>query len=222
MLPMVGCEQGAWHLYDVWTHTLVALAHLPDRTGHELRLALLWHDLGKPATRTEDGRGIHFYGHPTIGAEMTRTVMQRLKFSNDEIRDVTVMVERHMRLGEYRPNWGDAPVRRLIRDCGPYLDDLFILAGCDAAGAAIPAGEAVDLKALRARIDTINAIFNATAIESPLDGNDIMEALQVGQGIHLRDAKEFLTNEVIEGRLATGDKKAARKLVRDWWRQEQG
>jgi poly(A) polymerase len=222
MLPMVGCEQGSWHRYDVWTHTLAAIEYLPDRTGLEVRLGLLWHDVGKPATRAEDERGVHFYGHPTVGTELTHAMMHRLKFSNDEIRDVTVLVEKHMRLGEYRPSWGDAPVKRLIRDCGAYLDDLFLLARCDAAGAAIPVGEAVDLQALRARIDAINAIFNAAAIESPLNGNDIMETLQVGQGIHLRDAKEFLTNEVIEGRLATGDKAAARELLRAWWCERKG
>jgi poly(A) polymerase len=217
MLPMVACTQGNWHRYDVWTHTLTALECLPDPTSPELRLGLLWHDVGKPATRTEDERGVHFYGHPTVGAELARAMMHRLKFSNDEIRDVTALVAKHMRLGEYRPSWGDAPVKRLIRDCGPYLDDLFLLARCDAAAAAIPPEEAVDLPALRARIDAINAVANAVAITSPLDGNEIMETLQVGQGSHLRDAKEFLTNEVIEGHLAEGDKEKARELLLAWW-----
>jgi poly(A) polymerase len=220
MLPMVGCGQGAWHLHDVWTHTLVALEHLPATARMELRLGLLWHDVGKPATRTEDERGVHFYGHAAAGAELARTMMQRLKFANDEIRDVTTLVAKHMRLGEYKPTWADAPVKRLIRDCGPYLDELFILARCDAAAAAIPAEDAVDLDALRARIDAINAIFNAAAIESPLDGNAIMETLNVGQGVHLRDAKEFLTNEVIDGRLAAGDRERARDLLRAWWQQQ--
>jgi len=222
MLPMVGCAQGPWHRYDVWTHTLFALEQLPDRTGDAMRLALLWHDVGKPNTRTEDERGVHFYGHPAAGAEIARAMMQRLKFSNDDIRDVSTLVAKHMRLGEYRPYWGDAPVKRLIRDCGPYIDDLFVLARCDAAAAAIPPDEAVDLNALRARIDAINSVSNAAAIESPLDGNEIMEALHVGPGTHLRDGKEFLTNEVIEGRLMPGDQDAARDMVRAWWRQRQG
>jgi poly(A) polymerase len=218
MLPMAGCTQGVWHRHDVWTHTLAAMELLPDEARLELRLGLLWHDVGKPATRTEDERGVHFYGHPAAGAELARAMMQHLKFANDEIRDVTTLVAKHMRLGEYKPTWADAPVKRLIRDCGPYLDDLFILARCDAAAAAIPAEEAVDLVALRARIDAINAIYNAAAIESPLDGNDIMQTLGVGQGIHLKEAKEFLTNEVIEGRLAAGDREGARRLLRDWWK----
>lgn len=219
MLPMVGCGQNEWHLYDVWTHTLVAMDRLPDEARPELRLGLLWHDIAKPATRTEDDRGVHFYGHQKQGAEMVQEMMTRLKFSNDEIRDVTALVAQHMRLGEYKPNWADAPVKRLIRDCGPYLDDLFVLARCDIAATNTSAGAAVDLDSLRARIDALNAISNVAEITSPLDGNAIMETLGVGPGIHLRDAKEFLTNEVIEGRLAEGDQEGARKLLQEWWRK---
>jgi poly(A) polymerase len=217
MLPMVGCTQNDWHLYDVWTHTLVAMEHLPDGARLELRLGLLWHDVAKPATRTEDGRGVHFYGHPSLGAEMARAMMHRLKFSNDEIRDVTELVRLHMRLGEYWPDWTDAAVKRLIRDCGPYLDDLFLLARCDIAASNIGAGDVVDLTGLRARIDALNALSDVARIESPLDGNAIMEILGVGPGPHLRDAKEFLTNEIIDGRLAEGDKEAARILLLAWW-----
>ncbi len=47
MLSMIGCEQGHWHPYDVWTHTLVALEHLPDTARLEIRLGLLWHDYGQ-------------------------------------------------------------------------------------------------------------------------------------------------------------------------------
>ncbi len=220
MLPMAGCTQGPWHRYDVWTHTLVAMEHLPDSARLELRLGLLWHDVAKPATRTEDERGIHFYRHPSLGAEMAREMMNRLKFSNDEIRDVTTLVARHMRLGEYKPAWADAPVKRLIRDCGSYLDDLFVLVQCDITASAIPAEEGVDLAALRARIDALNAVTNVIKIDSPLDGNEIMETLGVGPGPYLREAKEFLVNEVIEGRLAEGDKENARNLLRAWWESQ--
>ena len=146
MLPLVGCTQGNWHRYDVWTHTLTALESLPNisRAGLEVRLGLLWHDVGKPATRTEtnDEKGIRFYGHPAVGAQIARDMMNHLKFPNEEIRDVTALIDRHMRLGEYRPDWTDASVKRLIRDCGPYLDDLFTLTRCDQSAVNIPAGQA--------------------------------------------------------------------------------
>lgn len=219
MLPMVGCTQNEWHLYDVWTHTMVAIELLPPDAPLRLRLGLLWHDVAKPATRSVDERGIHFYNHPKIGAEMAHAMMNRLKFPNEDIRDTTALVALHMRLGEYRSSWADAPVKRLIRDCGEYLDDLFTLARCDIAAANIAAGQVVDLVGLRTRIGALNALSNVAAIESPLDGREIMQALQVGPGPHLREAKEFLVNEVIEGRLAEGGREDAVRVIREWWAQ---
>ena len=221
MLPMIGCTQGSWHPYDVWTHTLTALEALPDTARLELRLGLLWHDVGKPSTRSvrEDGQGVRFYGHAAAGAEIARAMMNRLKFANEEIRDVTTLVNKHMRLGEYRETWTDASVKRLIRECGSYLDDLFMLARCDMSALNIPTGEGVDLNALRVRIDRLNALYNVTQIDSPLDGNEIMTLLNTEPGPHLKQAKDFLTNEVIEGRLEPQDKAAAQKVLLHWWRE---
>ncbi len=217
MLPMVGCTQGNWHLYDVWTHTLVAMEHLPNDARLETRLGLLWHDVGKPPTRTEDERGVHFYTHQAVGAEMAAEMMRHLKFSNEEIRDVRALVALHMRLGDYKPEWLDGPVRRLIRDCGAYLDDLFMITACDVAASNIPEADVVNLPHLRARIDAINARLNIVQVTSPLDGIEIMKLLGAGQGPYLREAKNLLTNEVIEGRIADGDKEAAAKVLLEWW-----
>lgn len=219
MLPMVGCTQGAWHRYDVWTHTLTALEALPESASLELRLGLLWHDIAKPATRaeTDDAKGVRFTGHATVGAAMVRELMNRLKFSNDEIRDVTALVTLHMRLGEYRSDWSDASVKRLIRSCGENLNDLFVLTRCDQSAIDLPIEHRPLLADLKERIDALNASFNVLLIGSPLDGTEIMETLGIGPGPALREAKEFLTNEVIEGRLAEADAAGAREALKRWW-----
>ena len=221
MLPMIGCTQGNWHRYDVWTHTLVALENLPDTADLETRLGLLWHDVGKPSTRTTTtaAKGVHFFGHPAKGAVLAREMMSHLKFANEEIRDVIALVDKHMRLGEYRPDWPDASVKRLIRDCGPYLDALFTIARCDMAAVDIPPDRALDMAALRARIDALNRVSNVVELDSPLDGNEIMQTLGTGPGSYLRDAKDYLLNEVIEGRLAENDRARARELLRNWWQE---
>lgn len=217
MLPMIGCVQGGWHKYDVWQHTLEALDSLPNESRLELRLGLLWHDIGKPPTRTEDERGIHFYGHHKIGAEITRGMMNHLKFPNEVIRDVTFFVSNHMKLGEYRPDWSDAAVKRLIRDCGTYLEELFVLTRCDHFAMNIPLENVGYLDQLKSRIADLNAQQNVLKIQSPLEGNEIMEILNCKPGIHIRKAKEYLLNEVIEGRLGADDKKNAEALLVQWW-----
>lgn len=233
MLDMVGCEQGSWHPFDVWTHTLVALECLPDRAALTTRLALLWHDVGKPSTRTavpapdkpdRDASGapppgveVRFFGHAEVGARIAGTLMRRLRYAAEETRTVTTLVEQHMRLGQYRRDWSDAAVKRLIRQCGGFLDELFLLTECDRSAVRIPADAAADLADLRRRIDELNRGSSVLAIRSPLDGRQIMEALGTGQGPHIRDAKEFLTDEVIEGRLREEDAAAAVQALRAWW-----
>jgi poly(A) polymerase len=216
LLAMVGVTQNDWHIHDVWDHTLLAMRHLPPDTPLELRLGLLFHDVGKPATRSEDEKGVHFYEHQFVGAEIAERALHRLKFPNDQIRDVAALVRLHMRLGEYRPDWADPPVKRLMRDTAAYSDLLFALGRCDMA-AMNPDAPKTDLDALRARMDELNRLSNVAQIKSPLDGREIMETLGIPPGPPVREAKEFLTNEVIEGRLTEGDKETARALLRAWF-----
>lgn len=223
LLEMVGVTQNAWHCYNVWDHTLKALEALlraHPQAPLELRLGVLLHDVGKPRTRSEDARGVHFYEHQFVGAEMTRQLLTRLKFTNDEIRDVVTLVERHMRLGEARPDWSDAAMRRLIRALHPYTDTLFAISQADMEAMRQDVPHA-DLSAVRARMDDLNSRSNVALIDSPLDGNAIMEALGMPPGPQVRAAKEFLTNAVLDGRLAEGDQSAARALLGEWKKEQQ-
>lgn len=79
------------HCYNVGEHTIRAMkASAPEKT---LRLALLFHDMGKPETKTTDGEGIdHFRGHEVKSSDMARTVMRRLKFDNNTIDRVVRLV----------------------------------------------------------------------------------------------------------------------------------
>lgn len=82
------------HCMDVGRHTLCSLKEVPPRK--ELRLAMLLHDIGKPAALETDEEGItHFHGHQTIGAEMAKGILKRLRFDNDTIFIVNRLVEFH-------------------------------------------------------------------------------------------------------------------------------
>jgi poly(A) polymerase len=95
-LDLRGCTQPPeYHPEgDVWTHTILMLNHL-HHPSVELALAVLLHDIGKPATRTEDGR-IRFLGHAQVGARMTERWMRKMKFSNTVRQTVVGLVDRHM------------------------------------------------------------------------------------------------------------------------------
>lgn len=87
-------QKNPHHCYSVGEHTLCAMKSI--KADKVLRLAMLFHDIGKPETLTVDEEGIsHFYGHPEVGMEMTRQIMRRLKFDNDTLYKVTKLVRNH-------------------------------------------------------------------------------------------------------------------------------
>lgn len=96
------------HMYDVGTHTLVALKQTPaDRI---LRLAVLFHDVGKPQTLEVDEEGVtHFHGHQAASRDITKQILRRLRFDNDTIYKVTKLVEFH----DYGN--GVEPTKRIVR-----------------------------------------------------------------------------------------------------------
>lgn len=82
------------HLYSVGMHTIRAMQLVPKEKIQ--RLTMLLHDVGKPATRTTDERGIdHFHGHPNVGSEMARGILKRLRFDNETITRVCTLVHYH-------------------------------------------------------------------------------------------------------------------------------
>lgn len=82
------------HMYNVGEHILHSLTNIEaDRI---LRISMLLHDIGKPATLKTDEDGItHFHGHNVVGEEMARKILKRLRFDNDTIYTVCKMVMYH-------------------------------------------------------------------------------------------------------------------------------
>jgi poly(A) polymerase len=100
MLALKGCEQPPqFHPEgDVWVHTRAMLGLLPAQVTVPLVFAVLLHDIGKPPTWSLDpaeGR-IRFNAHDKVGAGMTRAIMERLRFSRDEIDATVEAVDQHM------------------------------------------------------------------------------------------------------------------------------
>lgn len=82
------------HMYSVGMHTIKAMELVPE--DRITRLTMLLHDVGKPATRSTDDDGIdHFHGHPNLGSEMAKKILKRLRFDNDTIDRVSLLVLYH-------------------------------------------------------------------------------------------------------------------------------
>ncbi len=99
ILVLQGCDQPPqFHPEgDVFVHTRLMLGMIPPDAPEALVWAVLLHDIAKPATRTVDPDGrIRFNGHDRVGAEMSETILRRLRCPNSLIHPVVEMVRQHM------------------------------------------------------------------------------------------------------------------------------
>ncbi|MBQ9142089.1 MAG: HD domain-containing protein [Lachnospiraceae bacterium] len=117
------------HCYNVGEHTLHSLKEVP--ATKELRLAMLLHDIGKPVVMTTDEEGItHFHGHQTVGAEMAKEILKRLRYDNDTLSMVTSLVEFHDYGNGVNPN--SRTVRRAVNKIGEdIIPALFLVRRAD-------------------------------------------------------------------------------------------
>ncbi|HEY6326979.1 MAG TPA: HD domain-containing protein [Candidatus Cybelea sp.] len=171
LLEGVGVEQNQWHAYDVYRHSLATLDASPPG-DLVLRLSALLHDVGKP--RTKDGP--HFYRHEIEGAEMTRAMLERFRFSNDAVKATEHLVRQHMYSAD--PELTDAALRRFIRRIDPAnIERLFALRRADIAGSGLPPRDGGN-RAFEARVRAELARKPAFSIrELAVGGDDVIAAL---------------------------------------------
>jgi len=125
-----GLKQGKYHCSDAWQHTLEVVAQVPPIAV--LRWAALLHDSAKGLVRTVDAEGEpHFYGHEIEGEKIAYSVSERLHFSRADRRALGVLVRNHMAPVQYRPEWGNSAVKKLMRNASDQLSNLFLLAEAD-------------------------------------------------------------------------------------------
>lgn len=128
-------SQGKYHFGTVWEHTMSVVDKLK---GEDLTLKMsgLLHDIGKVKVRTVDDNGnIHFYKHDIVSADMSTSILRRMKYSNNFIKDVYFLIKNHMRTkpwGNNCENIKPKSIRKLQYECGEkYFDSLLKLIDAD-------------------------------------------------------------------------------------------
>lgn len=227
-LPAMSLEQDPIHRHkDVLTHTFAVVENVrpdahPNFDFRRTRLAALFHDIGKPKTRSiRKGKGITFHHHEVVGARMTRERMKALKYSTEDVEAITSLVELHLRFHTYSMGWTDAAVRRYVRDAGPLLAELNVLTRCDCTTRnekkALMLARRMD--ELEARIDELAAEEQLASMRPELDGLAVMTLLDMKPGRDVGRALDFLMEIRLEEGLL-GEEEITRRL-RDWWSAQQ-
>ena len=199
LVRCVGFEQNTkYHCYDVFEHTLQALALCED---YDLvtRLGILLHDIGKPLCYTEDEQGGHFKGHAPVGVEITKEVLSRLRFDNETIRRMELLVE-----------WHDIPLsaeKKRVKRLLQKLSDADILRlleikRCDRLAHAPDFREMPpDLALIPSVMEEIRAEDACLSLRTLAIGGDDLMALGVPKGKQIGELLHALLDDVIEERL---------------------
>jgi len=215
-LSALKLEQDPIHRHkDVLAHSIAVTAKTrPDLT---LRLAALFHDIGKPATRSFEHGGVTFRHHEAVGAKMARKRMREMDYEKPIVKDVVELVRLSGRFKGYSDGWSDSAVRRYARDAGHllgYLNEL-IRADCTTRNKAKEARLQEQIDEMELRVVEL-ARADAKAAERPqMDGGAIMAHLGLQPGPEVGQAVKYLLQvKQDEGELPMED---VIKRLDEWW-----
>jgi poly(A) polymerase len=215
-LPALRMEQDPIHRHkDVLAHTLAVV----DKTSADLvlRLAALFHDIGKPRTRSFEHGGVTFRHHEAVGARMTRKRLRSMGFPDDVVDDVAELVRLSGRFKGYAEGWSDSAVRRYARNGGRLLGTLNELVRCDCTtrNRAKAAGLQRDIDDLEQRIRALAEEDRRAAERPGIDGTEVMEHLGLTPGPDVGRALAYL----LEVKRTEGDlpRDELLKRLEAWW-----
>ncbi|MFH0959277.1 MAG: hypothetical protein V1897_11295 [Pseudomonadota bacterium] len=238
LIPTLGFEQNRFHHLDVWRHTLSTLknlesiiAHLPEILGDLsetvlsylneqlvpgrkrmwlLKLAVLLHDSGKPASLTIDDQGRRrFFGHEKISGSIASAVGGSIKLASREVSALSLWVEGHMRTSILCLE--DASQRSMMRFCRDFGRDLIGLALLHLADLSASQGPARSSNEFRQSILGVRRILDILAEQERmpsrplLNGDELMSEFGLQQGPRLGAILRWLTTEQSLGAIKNKD-----------------
>jgi len=196
----IGVEQNQAHSFDVFEHNVRALQHAADKNWNfTVRLAALFHDIGKPASRrwSNEKHDWTFHGHEVIGAKMTKKALESLKFTRETIDTVQNLVRWHMFFSDPDKITLSA-VRRIVVNVGrDHVEELVELRICDRIGTGRPKEQPFRLRKYQAMIE--EALRDPISVGMlAVDGKEIMKITNEKPGPRIGWILHALLEEVLD------------------------
>ncbi|MGW4530381.1 CCA tRNA nucleotidyltransferase [Nocardia sp. NPDC004340] len=223
-VPAMQLEIDEHHQHkDVYQHSLTVLRQAIDQEEGDPDLVLRWaallHDIGKPPTkRNEPGGGVSFHHHEVVGAKMVRKRLRALKYPKQFTEDVARLVYLHLRFHGYgKGQWTDSAVRRYVTDGGDLLPRLhkLVRADCTTRNKRRAAALRSTYDGLETRIAVLAEQEDLARVRPDLDGNAIMELLDLKPGPDVGKAWRFLKELRLDRGPMTRDE--AEAALVEWW-----
>lgn len=227
--PLKQCRQNSHHAFDVFEHTMWAFWHLERLIHHPdplfprsdqrvmtaisdpglLKLAVLLHDIGKPACRQRDARGgVHFFGHEAAGAAMARDIGLRLKLSGRHLAYLEFIVRHHLNplflfIDQQQQKLKQKSITRFFLKSTPLTIDLLVHALADGrAKQPVPAPDDEFEKFCRHLMRAYDSDFREQAGKPPLiNGHDLIKEFGLTPSPLFSDLLSRIEEERLSGRL---------------------
>lgn len=192
---------------DIFQHSLKVLDQLSVKSQDlTLRYAALLHDIGKPRVKQFDGSGWIFHNHAEAGADMIPEIGKRLKFSNQMIRELQLLIRHHQwinNLIKSTDQLTDSAIRRFLVTTGNLAEKLILLSESDVT-TGFPEKKAVieqNVLHFKRRIKDLEEKDNWRLFKLAINGNDIMDIFNLHQSKIIGNIKLYLREKVLNGEI---------------------
>ena len=190
-------SQNKHHIYQVYQHGLLSLNYAcQNNFSKYVRLAALFHDIGKPRCKRGEGPDSTFYNHEVVGAKMTYQILRKLRFPQKDIEKIVKLVRYHFfyyNVGEV----GDSSIRRLLRKVGREdIDELLQVRMADRIGSGVPKAEPYKLRHLRYVFEKVSGDPLSVKMLK-VGGDDVMKILNVPPCPKIGQVLSYLLSEVL-------------------------
>jgi len=231
------CLQNDYHYQDVWDHSFQVLRTLelilanPDDyfKGEDyrslvaewlarsnnlqlLKLAALFHDIGKPLVRTTEADGkTHFYKHEKAGLPLVKRIAARLRLSSSDTSILSFLVKRHLQIHSLLNRASLRTRIRFWREHGENAVGLVLLGCADKLAKKAPPLKMINTEQFFSKLIPefldvwLNNVKNFDSLIPLLDGNDIMRIFGFSEGKEVGIIKESLLEAQLEGAISTKD-----------------
>ncbi len=194
----IGVTQNKHHIYDVYEHNIKSLEYAISKNFPlHIRIAALFHDIGKPRTKKGEGPDCTFYGHQVVGAKMAKEILKRLKFPKEIVEKVSHLIYYHM----FYYNVGEVTergVRRFINRVGiENINDLLKLRECDRIGSGVPKAFPYKLRHLMYMIEKVRQEPITPKILK-INGNDLINEFNLKPGPIIGYILKILLDKVLD------------------------
>jgi len=209
-------KQSHHHYYGpyntVYKHLVASLEKCPSEKL-EVRLASLFHDIGKPKTKRGTGEDATFYNHEYVGEKMIRQILERLRFSRNVIDKTALLVKNHMFYYNV-DEVGESGVRRVIRKVGlENINDLIDVRIADRLGSGVPKAVPYKLRHFRFMVEKVS--HDPVSVKQlKINGNDLMKEVGMTPGPKIGAILDLLLARVIDDP-KLNDKKKLLEMARE-------